>query len=211
LGWRFRFCQGDNQSLVQTFVSFGAFLCGRDLGLFGDVGVQKKTKGPLLSRRYRSPAHPHPVRILRFGKLGNLLSTIRRIQMAFNSALTILGILRTMYDARTNLAHQVSAELQKHFPQWLLRTVIPRTVRLAEAPSHGLPIIYFPLDGSADVLGELREEYRNLPDMNLQEHISLWPLVFLTSLVGVYPPILLRIIQPAMEQVIEWMMRVHGF
>ena len=57
---------------MQTFVSFGAFLCGRDLGLFGDVGVQKKTKGGLSSRRYRSPAHPHPVRILRFGKLGQL-------------------------------------------------------------------------------------------------------------------------------------------
>jgi len=63
--------------------------------------------------------------------------------MALNPALTILGILRTMYDARTNLAHQVSAELQKHFPQWLLKTVIPRTVRLAEAPSHGLPIIHY--------------------------------------------------------------------
>ncbi|MFA0771578.1 MAG: hypothetical protein REDVDVYQ_002104 [Candidatus Fervidibacter sp.] len=57
-------------------------------------------------------------------------------------------------------------------------------------------------------LGELREEYRNLPDMNLQEHISLWPLVILTFLVGVYPPILLRVIQPAMEQVVEWMMRM---
>jgi NADH:ubiquinone oxidoreductase subunit 4 (subunit M) len=45
----------------------------------------------------------------------------------------------------------------------------------------------------------------------LQEHISLWPLVILTFLVGVYPPILLRVIQPAMEQVVEWMMRVHGF
>ena len=43
-------------------------------------------------------------------------------------------------------------------------------------------------------LGELREEYRNLPDMNLQEHISLWPLVVLTFLVGVYPLILLRVI-----------------
>ncbi|MCS7191851.1 MAG: ParA family protein [Armatimonadetes bacterium] len=75
--------------------------------------------------------------------LGNLLSTIRRIRMAFNPALTILGILRTMYDTRTNLAHQVSAELQKHFPQWLLRTVVPRTIRLAEAPSHGLPIIHY--------------------------------------------------------------------
>ncbi len=75
--------------------------------------------------------------------LGNLLSTIRRIRMAFNPALAILGILRTMYDGRTNLAQQVSLELQRHFPQWLLRTVIPRTVRLAEAPSHGLPIIYY--------------------------------------------------------------------
>jgi cellulose biosynthesis protein BcsQ len=143
--------QGDSFSLTQIFVSLLGVLSWRDLGFVGDVGVQKKTKGGLSSRRYRSPAHPHPVRILRFGKFGNLLSTIRRIQMAFNSALTILGILRTMYDARTNLAPQVSAELQKHFPQWLLRTVIPRTVRLAEAPSHGLPIIYFPLDGSADV------------------------------------------------------------
>jgi chromosome partitioning protein len=91
--------------------------------------------------------------------LGNLLSTIRRIRMAFNPALTILGILRTMYDARTNLAHQVSAELQKHFPQWLLRTVIPRTVRLAEAPSHGLPIIHY--DGrsiAAEAYRQLAQE-----------------------------------------------------
>jgi NADH:ubiquinone oxidoreductase subunit 4 (subunit M) len=56
-------------------------------------------------------------------------------------------------------------------------------------------------------LGELREEYRNLPDMNLQEHISLWPLVILTFLVGVYPPILLRVIQPAMEHIVELMSR----
>ena len=74
--------------------------------------------------------------------LGHLLSTIRRIRMAFNPALNILGILRTMYDGRTNLAQQVSLELQRHFPQWLLRTVIPRTVRLAEAPSYVLPIIH---------------------------------------------------------------------
>jgi len=56
-------------------------------------------------------------------------------------------------------------------------------------------------------LGELRKEYRNLPDMNLQEHISLWPLVVLTFLVGVYPPILLRVIQPAMEHIVELMSR----
>ncbi|MDT7973559.1 MAG: ParA family protein [Armatimonadota bacterium] len=91
--------------------------------------------------------------------LGNLLSTVRRIRMAFNPSLTILGILRTMFDSRTNLTHQVSAELQKHFPQWLLRTVIPRTVRLAEAPSHGLPIIHY--DGrspAADAYRQLARE-----------------------------------------------------
>jgi chromosome partitioning protein len=64
-----------------------------------------------------------------------------------------------MFDSRTNLTHQVSAELQKHFPQWLLRTVIPRTVRLAEAPSHGLPIIHY--DGrnpAADAYRQLARE-----------------------------------------------------
>lgn len=95
--------------------------------------------------------------------LGNLLSTIRRIRMAFNPALTILGILRTMYDGRTNLAQQVSLELQKHFPQWLLRTVIPRTVRLAEAPSHGLPIIYY--DGRSVA----SEAYRQLASEVLEK------------------------------------------
>ncbi|GBC99500.1 Sporulation initiation inhibitor protein Soj [bacterium HR17] len=88
--------------------------------------------------------------------LGNLLSTVRRIRMAFNPSLTILGIVRTMYDGRMNLTQQVSAELQKHFPQWLLRTVVPRTVRLAEAPSHGLPIIHY--DGRSPAA----EAYRQL-------------------------------------------------
>ncbi|MCS7265007.1 MAG: ParA family protein [Armatimonadetes bacterium] len=98
--------------------------------------------------------------------LGNLLSTVRRIRMAFNPALTILGILRTMYDARTNLAHQVSSELQKHFPQWLLRTVIPRTIRLAEAPSHGLPIIHY--DGRSIAA----EAYRQLA-MEVLERLGI--------------------------------------
>ena len=129
----------------------GRFYAGVILGFLGMLGFKRRQKGV-----FRLAATDHlliPIQCEYYAleSLGNLLSTIRRIQMAFNSALTILGILRTMYDARTNLAPQVSAELQKHFPQWLLRTVIPRTVRLAEAPSHGLPIIYFPLDGSEDV------------------------------------------------------------
>ncbi|MFN4180617.1 MAG: proton-conducting transporter membrane subunit, partial [Armatimonadota bacterium] len=56
-------------------------------------------------------------------------------------------------------------------------------------------------------LGPLQDEYRNLPDMNLQEHISLWPLAVLTFLVGVYPTFMLKIIQPAMEHVVELMVR----
>jgi NADH-quinone oxidoreductase subunit M len=59
-------------------------------------------------------------------------------------------------------------------------------------------------------LGEPKDEYRNFPDMNLQEHLSLWPLVVLTFFVGVYPTFLLRVIQPAMEQVVETMTRAYG-
>lgn len=75
--------------------------------------------------------------------LGNLLSTIRKVRMSLNPSVLVLGILRTMYDTRTNLASQVSEEIEKHFQHWVLRTIIPRTVRLSEAPSHGLPIIYY--------------------------------------------------------------------
>jgi chromosome partitioning protein len=75
--------------------------------------------------------------------LGNLLSTIRKVRMSLNPSVLVLGILRTMYDSRTNLSAQVSEEVEKHFPHWVLRTIIPRTVRLSEAPSHGLPIIYY--------------------------------------------------------------------
>ncbi|HID07011.1 MAG TPA: ParA family protein [Armatimonadetes bacterium] len=75
--------------------------------------------------------------------LGNLLSTIRKVRMSLNPSMTVLGILRTMFDTRTNLAAQVSEEVERHFPNWVLRSIIPRTVRLSEAPSHGLPIIYY--------------------------------------------------------------------
>jgi chromosome partitioning protein len=60
-----------------------------------------------------------------------------------NPRLQIAGILRTMYDPRSNLSRQVSLELSKHFDDSLLRTVIPRNVRLAEAPSHGEPVLAY--------------------------------------------------------------------
>jgi chromosome partitioning protein len=72
-----------------------------------------------------------------------LLSTIEQVQTTINPQLIIEGLLRTMYDGRNRLALDVSAQLQKHFPNRVYRTVIPRNVRLAEAPSHGMPVILY--------------------------------------------------------------------
>lgn len=72
-----------------------------------------------------------------------LLSTIEQIQMTINPTLHIEGLLRTMYDGRNRLALDVSAQLLQHFPNRVYRTVIPRNVRLAEAPSHGLPVVQY--------------------------------------------------------------------
>ena len=75
--------------------------------------------------------------------LSDLVQTIRRVRANLNPALEIEGLLRTMYDPRNTLALQVSKELQQHFGDKVYRTVIPRNVRLAEAPSHGLPAMAF--------------------------------------------------------------------
>lgn len=73
--------------------------------------------------------------------LSDLLKTIQRLSGNLNLSLQILGIVRTMVDMRTTLAKQVSAELEKHFSHWLCKTMIPRNVLLAEAPSHGMPAL----------------------------------------------------------------------
>jgi len=72
-----------------------------------------------------------------------LLSTIEKIRKYLNPSLKVEGLLRTMYDPRNNLANQVSAQLMEHFGDKVYRTIIPRNVRLAEAPSHGMPIITY--------------------------------------------------------------------
>lgn len=73
--------------------------------------------------------------------LGQLLRTLERIRRFLNPNLAVMGLLRTMFDPRVALSRQVSAELEAHFPQLLFKTVIPRNVRLAEAPSFGRPIM----------------------------------------------------------------------
>ena len=75
--------------------------------------------------------------------LTGLLNTVEQVQRNINPNLHIEGLLRTMYDGRNRLALDVSAQLIQHFPGRVYRTVIPRNVRLAEAPSHGLPIVQY--------------------------------------------------------------------
>lgn len=75
--------------------------------------------------------------------LSALLQTIERLRQGVNPGLRIEGVLRTMYDPRNKLTLEVSAQLQQHFGEQLYRTVIPRNVRLAEAPSFGLPALQF--------------------------------------------------------------------
>lgn len=72
-----------------------------------------------------------------------LLNTISQVRQVLNPDLQIDGLLRTMYDGRNSLARDVSAQLQDHFGDQVLRTIIPRNVRLAEAPSYGLPAIVY--------------------------------------------------------------------
>ncbi len=72
--------------------------------------------------------------------LGQLLDIIQRVRGGLNTKLEILGVLITMYDSRTSLSDQVASELKKHFGNKVFKTVIPRNVRLAEAPSYGRPI-----------------------------------------------------------------------
>ncbi len=75
--------------------------------------------------------------------LSALLNTVNRVTQLINPQLQVEGILRTMYDGRNSLTTQVTDELRHHFGDKLYSTVIPRNVRLAEAPSHGLPVLYY--------------------------------------------------------------------
>jgi chromosome partitioning protein len=75
--------------------------------------------------------------------LSDLVNTIRKVRANLNPDLEIEGLLRTMFDPRNTLAQQVSDQLQEHFGSKLYRTVIPRNVRLAEAPSYGMPVLHY--------------------------------------------------------------------
>ncbi len=91
--------------------------------------------------------------------LADLVSTMRRVRAAFNPLLDIEGVLLTMFDERTNLGQQVATEVREFFKEKVFRTVIPRNVRLGEAPSHGMPVIlYDPRSRGAEAYTALARE-----------------------------------------------------
>jgi len=75
--------------------------------------------------------------------LADLVGTMRRVRGALNPSLDIEGVLLTMFDERTNLGQQVASDVRQFFKEKVYRTVIPRNVRLGEAPSHGLPVVLY--------------------------------------------------------------------
>src|SRR5437588_10430641 len=91
--------------------------------------------------------------------ISELLDTIERIRAALNPTLAIEGVVLTMFDDRTNLAQQVMSELKKYFGEKLCRTTIPRNIRLAEAPSHGMAaLMYDPRSKGAESYIRLAKE-----------------------------------------------------
>src|SRR5262245_33041896 len=142
-------------------------LVGIEVEFVGEAGWEKRLKGMLaeVAGRYDTilldcpPSLGHltvaaltaadgvlvPLQCEYFALEGisELLATVRRIQGSLNPRLAIAGILLTMYDDRTNLSKDVAEEIRSHFAGKVYDTVVPRNIRLAEAPSHGLPIFQY--------------------------------------------------------------------
>jgi chromosome partitioning protein len=105
--------------------------CPPSLGILTVNGLVAASSGVLI---------PVQCEYLALEGLTSLMDTIRRVRSSLHRGLKIRGLVLTMYDGRTTLSHDVAAEVRRHFPGQVFESVIPRSVRLAEAPSHGLPI-----------------------------------------------------------------------
>ena len=99
--------------------------------------------------------------------LSDLMSTLRAVKAGLHPTLNLFGIVLTMYDGRLHLSAQVAEEVRRHFPGKVFRSVIPRNVRLSEAPSHGLPVIAY------DKFSKGAEAYRALADEWIQKEMKL--------------------------------------
>jgi chromosome partitioning protein len=107
----------------------------------------------------RSVIIPVQCEYLALEGLGQLMTTIQRVRSALNPGLEIRGLVMTMFDARATLSRQVVEEVRRHFPGKTFQVIIPRSVRLAEAPSHGQPILtYAPKSNGGLAYRALTEE-----------------------------------------------------
>ena len=89
------------------------------------------------------------------------MSTLRMVKKRLNPRLEIFGVALTMFDGRTNFSAQVAQEVRRHFPGKVFKTVIPRNIRLAEAPSHGIPVTaYDKYSRGANAYREMAEEIK---------------------------------------------------
>ena len=94
--------------------------------------------------------------------LSDLMSTLRMVKKGLNPRLEIFGVALTMFDGRTNFSTQVAQEVRRHFPGKVFSSVIPRNIRLAEAPSHGIPVtVYDRASRGAKAYKEMAEEIKN--------------------------------------------------
>lgn len=124
--------------------------CPPSLGILTVNGLVAASDGVLI---------PVQCEYLALEGLSQLMSTIERVRRAFVPDLRVRGLLMTMFDGRTNLAQDVVDEVRRHFSAKVFEAVIPRSVRLAEAPSHGLPIsAYAPRSAGAIAYQALAEE-----------------------------------------------------
>jgi chromosome partitioning protein len=141
-----------SRALANTEAGYDYILidCPPSLGLLTLNGLVAARSGVVI---------PVQCEYLALEGLGQLTHTISRVRTALNPQLVIRGLVMTMFDGRAQLAQQVVAEVNKHFPGKVFRTIIPRSVRLAEAPSYGLPIsAYAPKSPGAAAYRALAEE-----------------------------------------------------
>jgi chromosome partitioning protein len=124
--------------------------CAPSLGLLTINGLVAAKDGLLI---------PVQCEYLPLEGLGQLTQTVELVRSALFSELTIRGVILTMYNSRTHLATDVVGEVRKHFPGKVFNTIVPRSVRLAEAPSYGQPIsVYDPGSSGAKAYAELAKE-----------------------------------------------------
>jgi chromosome partitioning protein len=124
--------------------------CPPSLGLLTVNGLVAAEDGVLV---------PVQCEYLALEGLGQLTQTIQRVQSSLFPGLRVRGVILTMYDPRTNLSHDVVQEVNNHFPSQVFKSVVPRSIRLAEAPSYGLPIsAYSPSSVGAQAYEALAKE-----------------------------------------------------